>query len=599
MSRRPDRMREPGTLDEVVTFAIIAAIVIVPLGAMWAAVEIGSQLDHVNAGLSRNPVTLVFELIERKVVWPPAATWILVLIAAVVVVLVVLIARAVVARGRNRTRVDAAAKHMGGGKDLAALTAKGARATAKRLGVEGWIGIVVGRTVRGGVLLHGSVEDMLIAIFGPRMGKTTSLVIPAINEAPGAVLTTSNKRDVVDATRDIRAKAGHVWVFDPQAIALEQPTWWWNPLSYITDDVKAAKLAEHFASASRAGDARADAFFDPAGQDLLAGLLLAAALDNLPITQVFTWVTRPTDDTAMRILERHGYAQMADAVAGVVNSTDKLRSSVFSTAQQMASCLKNQQVIPWVTPSGAGGYDRRPEFDPHDFVRSTDTLYSLSKEGKGTAGPLVTALTAATVEAAEEWATYQAGGRLAVPLLGILDEAANVCRWQQLPDLYSHYGSRGIILMTILQSYSQGVDVWGREGMRKLWSAANVKVYGGGVAETDFLSDVSQLVGEHDKSTTSVNVGQGIRSTSQQLRRERTLDVSELAALPRGRAVVFASGAPATLVETIPWTKGPRAAEVQASIAAHQPSAVNYRRPTLTRAGSTPSPSVDESQEVI
>ena len=69
--------------------------------------------------------------------------------------------------------------------------------------------------------------------------------MPAILDAPGGVLVTSNKRDVVDATRDVRAKAGPVWVFDPQAIALEEPTWWWNPLSYVTDEVKAAKMAEH------------------------------------------------------------------------------------------------------------------------------------------------------------------------------------------------------------------------------------------------------------------------------------------------------------------------------------------------------------------
>lgn len=50
-------------------------------------------------------------------------------------------------------------------------------------------------------------------------------------------------------------------------------------------------------------------------------------------------------------------------------------------------------------------------------------------------------------------------GRLATPLLGILDEAANVCRWKALPDQYSHYGSRGIIL----QSWSQGVEVWSLE----------------------------------------------------------------------------------------------------------------------------------------
>lgn len=48
---------------------------------------------------------------------------------------------------------------------------------------------------------------------------------------------------------------------------------------------------------------------------------------------------------------------------------------------------------------------------------------------------------------------------------------ANGCRWKALPDQCSHYGPRGIILMTILQSWSQSVEVWSLEGMRKLyWS---------------------------------------------------------------------------------------------------------------------------------
>jgi len=57
------------------------------------------------------------------------------------------------------------------------------------------------------------------------------------------------------------------------------------------------------------------------------------------------------------------------------------------------------------------------------------------------------------------------------------------------------------------------------------------------------------------------------------VRRERVLDVADLQALPKGRAVVFASGAPATLVRTLPWMAGPHAAAVRASIAKHDPAA--------------------------
>ena len=130
---------------------------------------------------------------------------------------------------------------------------------------------------------------------------------------------------------------------------------------------------------------------------------------------------------------------------------------------------------------------------PTEFITNpTGTLYSLSKEGANTAGPLVTALTAEVAEAAEHHAATNPGGRLPTPLLAVLDEAANVCRWRAQPHLYSHYGSRGIILMTILQSWSQGADVWGESGMRKLWSAANIAVYGGGARcrASDYVAGV-------------------------------------------------------------------------------------------------------------
>lgn len=369
-------------------------------------------------------------------------------------------------------------------------------------------------------------------------------------------------------------KAGPVWVFDPQGIALEEPTWWWNPLSYVTDEVRAAKLAEHFAAGSRDMSAQTDAYFDGAGQDLLAGLLLAAALDNRAITQVYTWLTRPTDDTAVGILREHGFDLVADQVFGVVEAPERQRGGVYGTAQQMAACLTNRQVARWVTPEGAT--DMRKQFSATDFVKADGgTLYSLSKEGRGTAGPLVTALTVAVVEAAEELAARSAGGRLKTPLVGVLDEAANVCRWRELPNLYSHYGSRGIVLMTILQSWSQGVEVWGESGMKKLWSASNVKVYGGGVSEVAFLEDLSRMVGDYDRLSSSTSVGRGHRSVSRQLHRERILEVADLAAMPKGRALVIASGTRPTLMRTVPWMAGPHAQEVKASIAAHDPQAAS------------------------
>lgn len=155
-------------------------------------------------------------------------------------------------------------------------------------------------------MLYASWEDVTIGIAGPRVGKTTALVVPAILAAPGALLTTSNKPDTVETTRKLRDEVGATWVFDPQQVVDEEPTWWWNPLSYVTDDTTAAKLAGHFASGSREPGDKGDAYFDPAGKNLLAGMLLAAALDGRAITEVFTWLTDSRPRAAASPRERHG-----------------------------------------------------------------------------------------------------------------------------------------------------------------------------------------------------------------------------------------------------------------------------------------------------
>lgn len=585
-SRANNRREQPSRVTgDTVAFFVLLGVVLLALVTVYLAVKLGHQL----AGLApapSDPWEVFFGVLEGDVAWPVQST----VVAGGAGVLLLVAGGLLwwgIARRRGRaSRVDHAARYLGRGRDIEPLTRRAAAATAERLSVRSTAtgatgagaaapGVPVGRTVSTGTPLFGSWEDMHVDVWGPRTGKTTSRAVPAILEAPGAVLVTSNKRDVVDATRDPRAAAGAVWVFDPQSITgqdMGEPTdWWWNPLSYVTDEVRAAKLAEHFAAGSRDPGARTDAFFDPAAQDLLAGLLLAAALDERPVTDVYRWLTRPTDDEPVRVLQRHGYDLTADQVAGVVFAPERQRGGVYGTAQQMASCLTNRQVARWVTPSGPG--DPRRQFSPEAFVRSSGTLYSLSKEGRGTAGPLVTALTVAVVEAAEALAAASPGGRLPRPMLGVLDEAANVCRWRELPNLYSHYGSRGIVLMTILQSWSQGVDVWGEAGMKKLWSAANIKVYGGGVAEVEFLRMLAELVGDYDKRVTSVSTGRGQRSVSEQLTRERILDVADLQAMPKGRALVLASGTRPTLIQTQPWMTGPHASAVRASIAAHDPAA--------------------------
>jgi type IV secretory pathway TraG/TraD family ATPase VirD4 len=576
MARQADRHATgPSMLSPLLTGTL--ALVTLTAVAGEAAAQAGAAIDHWRHRPPVDPLALVLELADGRTRWPPAGTPILIAAAGMCVLIVIgfVIARV----RRSPTGVDRAARLLGTGRSVHPISRRNAQATARRFGVE-QPGLPIARAIAGGQTLYATWEDMQCDIWGPRKGKSSSRAIPTLLAAPGAAFATSNKPDLYAATRSVREQGGRVWNFDPEAIAAGEADWWWNPLSYVTSDRRALELTDAFVGAYRDPDARPDPFFDPAGQELVSHLLRAAAIDERPVTQAFLWSTRPNDDEPARILQDHGLDLAAASVLDHVHAPFEQRGGVYGTARQILSFLRDPDIASWVTSSGTA--DQRRQLDLAAFVESSDTLYLHSKEGQGSSAGLVTAIAMALCDAAEQLAKRSPGGRLPVPLVGVLDEAANICRWRQLPDLYSHYGSRGIPLLTLLQSWSQGAQVWGQTGMRKLWGASNVRVYGGGAAEQEFLSDLEKLIGEYNRLVASPSSqrspGGGSSSTSWQLTPTPILTVADLAALPRDRIIVMPSGAPPVLAEPVYWWNTRQAAEIRESIATHDPPAVLARR---------------------
>ncbi|MFY0408700.1 type IV secretory system conjugative DNA transfer family protein [Solicola sp. PLA-1-18] len=518
-----------------------------------------------------NPVDIVLGLATGDLAWSTAATVTAVTIVVAGLLLIALGALAVVAVRGRPLDVDRAARHMANRRDIDAYTYKQVAKKARRLtaaGPSGGIGLPLGFHLPSKAKFWSSWQDMLVLVAGPRTMKSSSYTIPLALAAPGACFITENKRGVLDHTRAARAEVGEVWVFDPQGVAGEPVSWWWNPLTYVTDESKAEKMAAQIAESSRTPGGKGDPYFDGEGVNLLHLMLLAAATDHQPITQIYTWLSRPDEDRPAEVLAGAGYDLQAESLRSLIATTSKQRDGIYGTARALVGFLRNRQMMAWVTPPTSGGVR---EFDPHAYVRSTDTLYALSNDGRTSAGPLVGALTLAVFEAAETYAATCPGDRLPTPLVGLLDEAANVCRFKDLDSKYSYYGSRGIVLMTVLQSPDQAEEIWGKHGWNKLWSAANVKIYGGGVSNTDFLRQVSDLIGTYDHHTGSTSTGRGGRSRSRSVTERPILSVSELGAMPTGRAVILANGTRPALVKVVPWFAQDKKtqATINASLAEH------------------------------
>ena len=190
---------------------------------------------------------------------------------------------------------------------------------------------------------------------------------------------------------------------------------------------------------------------------------------------------------------------------------DRQLAGVVGTAAKVVAWMADPRLRAWVTDPGDG----RPRLDVATLLGSRHATFTrCPRKGRAAPAPSPARSRPRSSPRPSGSAKPFAGGPPAGPVVAVLDEVANVCRWRDLPDRYSHYGSRGIICACYLQSWSQGVDCWGREGMRKLWGAANIRVYGGGTHEAEFLEDVSRICGDWDAPATSLSTARGGNGTA-------------------------------------------------------------------------------------
>lgn len=547
-----------GDMALPVTLIVVGVIAWGVFGALW--------LGYRWAGLPTDD--LLNRVLDGDAGWVKEATYCLVAVGVLLAGLTVLTVVAIVRTKRATRDVDRAVPHMPNSKALAPLTPEGraADAKAKHLPLAALPNLV--RTLDG-KWIAGGPESTTTCIAGPRSGKSSTLAITRIVEWDGPVVATSNKRDLVDATRMWRERgANRVWVFDPQGIVRESPNWYWNPITYVIGggapgmDIRAARLANRFAFSTGTNTKGGD-YFNATGEGLVASLILAAAVSTRHVDRNLLYVRRHLTNPSLReaysMLQEAGFDHAASALRAIQDLTGDQRDGVYGTADTMTQFLTYQSIIPWIT-EGPG----RTEFNPDLFVRSHDTLHSVSREGQGSMGPLVTALTVAVCEAGEDLATMSPGGRLETPLALVLDEVANVCRWSELPNVYSHYGSKGIILMCFFQSWSQGANVWGDAGMKALWSASTTRLVGPGIAENGFLESVSHMIGDYRRTSVSTSYSQNGRSRSVQEVKDTMLSVADLTAMPFGRMLLVEAGYRPVIVESVPWWKRPYGKELAA-----------------------------------
>ncbi|MGH9067863.1 MAG: type IV secretory system conjugative DNA transfer family protein [Acidimicrobiales bacterium] len=416
----------------------------------------------------------------------------------------------------------------------------------------------------GGWAWAGSQQAVLV-LGPPRSGKSTSVVIPNVLCAEGAVVSTSTKPDVLAATWAHRSRLGRCWLFDPSG-EVEVPPGLeplrWSPVTASIDWDGARFMARALVAAWPGATRSTEATYWRARSQLLLGPLLhAAALGGLPMAAVVGWVNRRELEPAHAVLAGAGAGSevAADVLVGLSTGEERELSNVFSTATTALQAYQGRAALD-------GSVD--PNFDPTRFVASADTVYICSSSrAQDLVAPLVVGLVQEVVTAAYRRAAGPAAGddTSARPVVLALDEVANIAPLPDLPRIVSEGGGQGVLTLACFQDLAQARARWGPEADGFL-STLGGKLVLPGIGDTRTLEALSLLCGETDVPVRSASrtaqrwrPGRASRTTTWSTSRRRRLPVDAISRGSPGQALYLEGGArPATVAltpcfDTPPW----------------------------------------------
>jgi len=420
-------------------------------------------------------------------------------------------------------------------------------------GPPAWPGLYLGAGPNGPVCAGG--ERAALVLGPPRSGKTSTIVIPTVLSAPGAVVATSTKTDVLAVTSPARSRRGRVWLFDPSG-TLETPPGVvplrFSPVPGCADWDVAVATAHALVRAARPGAGLEHTqHWTERAEALLAPLLHAADLIGVDISWPLRWVNRHDLTEPLNILAARGTELAADTLCSVHNTEERERSAICSTTSGVLAAYRSARAL------AAAAH---PNFNPAAFVASADTVHiAAPAHAQEQTAPLVVALLDRIRQA-----TYTRPSG-APPVVWALDEAATIAPVPSLPTIAAEGGGQGLIALVCLQDLSQARQRWGAaaDGFFSLFAA---KLILPGIGDTRTLQAISAIAGDHDVSVTSHSRPNGPAllwprgsraQTTTSLRRQPRLPVDQIHRGYPGMALLLTANYPPSWVQLTPWWTPP------------------------------------------
>jgi len=402
-------------------------------------------------------------------------------------------------------------------------------------------------------------ESAVMILGPPRSGKTSAIMIPALMACAGAAISTSTKPDVMRATLPARSEIGQAWLFDPagtETTGLPDGArrLCWSPVAAAASWDEALVMAKAMTQATRPGAGTTnETHWSERAAALLAPLLYAAHHTSQPIAEVLSWTLRGDLAPAQAILSDTDAPVAADVLAGIERTDTRERSSIFSATAGVLAAYNSDAVRAAAA---------NPNFDPHRFAASTDTIYITAPEHKqALCAPLIVGLLEQIRHTVYDHARNHT--ITGPPMLWALDEIANTAPIHDLPALISQAGGQHLQIMIGLQDLSQARTRWGEHQADAFLSLFQTKIILTGIADPRTLEAISLTLGEYDRDTVSQTLAHNksqewlthpthTDSVNYHTQRQRILTPGEIARLPDHHALHL-KGNDWNTIQLTPW----------------------------------------------
>jgi len=400
--------------------------------------------------------------------------------------------------------------------------------------------------------VYVSIEDSVALEGPPRSGKGYRVLISAILDWSGPLITTSTTNDNLTATMRLRRERGDVHVFDPQGLSGVRHPLRVSPLAGCEDPLVAMQRGNAIITGTALGASTTNGEWAQASGVVLGRLLHAAAIGDRTIGDVYDWGSSPAfARTAVDVLRSDGAPGWGDNLEATISGDEKLVSSIWFGVQGAVAPLAVPQIRDALMPRPGD-----PTLDPREFLDGANSLYLIgSSSGAAAMGGFLGALLDDIVEVARARALASPGSRLVHPLGLILDEIANIFRWDALPRTMADGGGRGICTFVVLQALSQAETAWSRAEADTIWAAATAKVLLGGASHVAHLRDVEALLGAREARRTerSWNTEQQGHHTSERQERLPLMSVDEIRRMPETLGLLAYRNRRGVLLDLAGW----------------------------------------------